>query len=53
MRIQFDHLKQSVLGWYCPYCKITKIFIEGAVAHEMEIDENGGECPDAENSEEQ
>lgn len=47
MKIQFEFMKATMIGWQCPHCLVIKPFIEGAVMHEQAIEDNLGHCPQA------
>ena len=38
----------NILGYQCGQCGTICPFVEGGIAHENAIDENGGICPRAE-----
>lgn len=44
--VKFEYGKwDSILGYVCSQCGCICPFVEGAIAHENAIDENGGVCP--------
>lgn len=43
----------NIMGYHCNQCYTYFPFVEGALNHEKEIDENNGICPYAKNEDEE
>lgn len=43
MKVEFEYMKRTILGWSCPFCGFAPIFLEGALMHESGIDDRKGE----------
>jgi len=47
MKIKFEYLRPTEIGYSCPFCCALFPFVEGAMRHEAEIERNGGKyCND-------
>lgn len=53
MLLELKDINASWLGFQCQQCKTCFIYIQGAVNHQCQIDDNRGVCPDAPKEEEQ